>query len=376
MRLPFDSPALDNPQGPAALLPRVMEASKETPGEQQGAERFFTTVRAQVDARIVEILDAARGFTLSEAPDALPMFDAARDLTLRGGKRLRPAMLIAAIACARPDPFSAAAIDLGAAMELLQTYLLVHDDWMDDDPIRRGGPSVHVLLAGAFGGEHLGACAAILAGDLMGALVHKLIADLDLPTARRREVNEVWATMEHEVILGQCLDVTQSRDVSRIHRLKTGSYTVRGPLRLGAAVADAGAEAREAMMRYAEPLGLAFQLRDDVLGVFGSERETGKPVGNDLREGKQTALVQHAMAHLDALDRGRLAGIVGRRDASDDEVHAARALIERSGALKAAEEQIARLRAQCLDALAGDALLPEGSALLAALATMVTERTR
>lgn len=353
-----------------------MELPKAAQGHEATVQGFFASVRAQVDARIGEILDEARAVTEAEAPDTLPMFDAARDLTLRGGKRLRPAMLLSAIACCQPDPFSDAATDLGAAMELLQTYLLVHDDWMDDDPIRRGGPSVHVLLAEAFGGAHLGACTAILAGDLMGALVHKLIADLDLPTARRREVNAVWASMEHEVILGQCLDVTQSRDVARIHRLKTGSYTVRGPLRLGAAVAAAAEPARASLMRYAEPLGLAFQLRDDVLGVFGSERETGKPVGNDLREGKQTALVQHATAHLDAAGQAELQGIVGRRDASEADVLHARDLIERSGALTAAEAQIASLRAQCLEALDGRALLPRGAELLAALATMVTERTR
>ncbi|MEZ4391510.1 MAG: polyprenyl synthetase family protein [Polyangiales bacterium] len=353
-----------------------MESPKAAEGHEASVQGFFARVRGQVDARIGEILDEARAVTEAEAPDTLPMFDAARDLTLRGGKRLRPAMLLAAIACCQADPFSDAATDLGAAMELLQTYLLVHDDWMDDDPIRRGGPSVHVLLAEAFGGAHLGACTAILAGDLMGALVHKLIADLDLPTPRRREVNAVWASMEHEVILGQCLDVTQSRDVARIHRLKTGSYTVRGPLRLGAAVAAAHEPARAALMRYAEPLGLAFQLRDDVLGVFGSERETGKPVGNDLREGKQTALAQHAMAHLDAAGQNELQGIVGRRDASEADVLRARDLIERSGALAAAEAQIASLRAQCLEALDERALLPRGAELLAALATMVTERTR
>lgn len=346
-------------------------------GGSAAVSAFLADVRERVDGRIREVLHAAREVTAAEAPGALPMFDAARDLTLRGGKRLRPAMLFAAVACARrDDDLRDAATDLGAAMELLQTYLLVHDDWMDDDPVRRGAPSVHVTLAEAYGSPHLGACTAILAGDLMGALVHQMIADIDLPTARRREVNAVWAAMEHEVILGQCLDVTQSEDVARIHRLKTGSYTVRGPLLLGAAAADATAATRRVLMEYAEPLGLAFQLRDDVLGVFGSAKETGKPVGNDLREGKQTALVQHALRHLGEADRAALKSVLGRRDAGDDDVLRARDLIAASGAPEAVEAEIAAHRARCLAALRDTDLLPRGVELLTALATMVTDRSR
>ncbi len=360
-----------SPTAPLAASPAPASAAPPV-----APTAFLQAVRARVDARLEEILGEAHTFTAATAPATLPVLQAARDLTFRGGKRLRPALLFAAVEGVEPGAFPEAATDLGAALELLQTYLLVHDDWMDDDPIRRGAPSVHVSLSRAYGSAHLGACTAILAGDLMGALVHKVVADLELPAPRRREVNAVWASMEHEVILGQCLDVTQSTDVARIHRLKTGSYTVRGPLRLGAAVSDASPAARDALMAYAEPLGLAFQLRDDVLGVFGSERETGKPVGNDLREGKQTALVQHALEHLAPADVTALRAVLGQRDASDDDVLRARSLIEASGALRAAEAEIAALRERCLDALRGAPLRPRGAELLSALATLVTERTR
>lgn len=351
----------------------------ETPAVRRspsGVAAFLEGVRERVDARIRLVLEGARVFTEAHAPTTLPMFDAARDLTLRGGKRLRPAMLFAAIECVSRDAYYDAATDLGAALELLQTYLLVHDDWMDDDPIRRGAPSVHVALAQAFGAPHLGACTAILAGDLMGALVHRIVSDLDLPTARRRAVNAVFAEMEHEVILGQCLDVIRSDDVARIHKLKTGSYTVRGPLLLGCAVADAPEPVRRALVEYADPLGLAFQLRDDVLGVFGSEKETGKPVGNDLREGKTTALVQHALARLPAGEAAELRGVLGRRDAREAEVLRARELIDQAGARLEVEREIVALRTRCLEALRGVEMLPRGVELLTALATMVTERSR
>jgi hypothetical protein len=118
---------------------------------------------------------------------------------------------------------------------------------MDNDPIRRGAPSVHVALSRHYADEHLGASAAILAGDLLSALVHDLVASVDLHGPRRRALAAAWGRMEREVILGQCLDVTHSPDIQRIHDLKTGSYTVRGPMLLGAAIAGASEDARAAI---------------------------------------------------------------------------------------------------------------------------------
>lgn len=336
--------------------------------------QFFAEVRARVDARLRAALDDVEAFTRDAAPDAIGIIEAARDLTFRGGKRLRPALLAAAVACVDPAAYPAVVTDLGAALELLQTYLLVHDDWMDDDPVRRGAPSVHVSLAKRFGDQRVGASAAILCGDLMGALVHDLVATIELPAPRRRAVLRTFARMEHEVILGQCLDVTHSSDTDRVHHLKTGSYTVRGPLTLGLDVAGGGDDARRALDAYGTPLGLAFQLRDDVLGAFGSEAETGKPVGGDFREGKHTALVQHALAQLPAARARELTGMLGRRDLTLDEVAAVRSLLEASGARDHVEARIRALREQALSALRPDVLREEGRTLLTAFAFLMTER--
>lgn len=335
---------------------------------------FFAEVRGRVDARLRAALDDVDAFTRATAPDALGIVEAARDLTFRGGKRLRPALLASAVACVDPEAFPAAVVDLGAALELLQTYLLVHDDWMDDDPVRRGAPSVHVSLAARFGDPRVGASAAILCGDLMGALVHDLVATIDLPAPRRRAVLQTFARMEHEVILGQCLDVTHSPDTDRVHHLKTGSYTVRGPLTLGLGVAGGSEAARRALDAYGTPLGLAFQLRDDVLGAFGSEAETGKPVGGDFREGKQTALVQHALSHLGASDASALRALLGRRDLTDADVAAVRSMLESSGAREQVERRIRSLREEALAALDPGLLRPEGRTLLTTFAALMTER--
>jgi geranylgeranyl diphosphate synthase type I len=337
---------------------------------------FLDGVRVRVEARLHEILNQVERDTRSAAPDTLPVLDAARDLTLRGGKRLRPAMLCAAIECIEPGASPAAAADLGAALELFQTYLLIHDDWMDNDPVRRGAPSVHTALAQHYGDAHLGACAAILAGDMLCALVHEIVGSIDVAPTRRRAVVQAFGRMEREVILGQCLDVTRNTDIARIHDLKTGSYTVRGPMLLGAAVAGANEDARDAIERYAEPLGRAFQLRDDILGVFGSEAETGKPVGGDFREGKSTTLVAHALAHLATQDLREFEAIFGRRDATEQEVLRARELVERSGARAHAEAEVEQLRERCLAALDSNVLRAEGRRLLGALALKLTERSR
>lgn len=379
MERTFTGSRLDKDDASVASLATVMASTlsdRGGPAPEVSPAEFVAGVRRRIDARLEALLDEGARYTGGVAPDALPVLAAARDLTMRGGKRLRPAMLFAAIECVEPGAHPEAAADLGAALELLQTYLLIHDDWMDGDPVRRGAPSVHVLLERAFGDAHLGAATAILAGDLMGSMVHNVVGLLDLPVARRREVLKVFGRMEHEVILGQCLDVTRSPDIEKIHALKTGSYTVRGPLLLGAAVAGASPEAVASLEAYAHPLGLAFQLRDDVLGAFGSAAETGKPVGGDFREGKETLLLQHARATLSAGDVTTLNGLVGKRDASEAEVLHVRELVAASGAREVAEARITELRGQCLSALSAAAFHTRGSELLRAFATLLTDRSR
>lgn len=363
----------------APVIPNIAADAVPTALPTGGADPvvgFFAAVRSRVDARLREVLDECEAFTRDAAPDAIGIVDATRDLTVRGGKRLRPALLAAAVACVDPSAYPEVVTDLGAALELLQTYLLVHDDWMDDDPVRRGAPSVHVALAARYGDRHIGASAAILAGDLMGTLVHDLVARIELPPARRRAVLRAFTRMEHEVILGQCLDVTHSPDTERVHHLKTGSYTVRGPLILGLEVAGGSEAARRTLDAYGAPLGVAFQLRDDVLGAFGTEAETGKAVGGDFREGKHTALVQHALSHLGSADAAELASLLGRRDVADPEIARTRALIEASGAREQVEARIRTLREQAVAALHSDVLRPEGRDLLASFAALMTERRR
>jgi geranylgeranyl diphosphate synthase type I len=363
--------------GGAAESPAAIERRTATFSELVGH------VKRAVEARLQRLLDAAVDEARARGQDAGTAVDAVRALTMRGGKRLRPVLVSAAYeACAggaEPVWSNDAVILAGAAIELLQAYLLIHDDWMDGDEVRRGGPSVHALLRTAYGDVAAGDAGAILAGDYASALAQQALSSM--PTAAERIVESTlaFASIQREVIAGQIIDMragsnptarpgarpawsTPEAGVESMHDLKTGSYTVRGPLAIGAILAGASAEQRAALDRFAAPLGVAFQLRDDLLGTFGDPKATGKPAGNDVRRGKRTALVA-ALAD-DAEARPLMAKAFGVSDARDADVAALVARMETSGARARVEARLAELLARADAELAAAPLGAAGKAWL------------
>jgi geranylgeranyl diphosphate synthase type I len=311
-------------------------------------QAHLEAVRTETEERLAAVWAEAIEALRPHGGDVVRMASAARDLTMRGGKRFRAAMLVAAFSGAAPRADAEPALAAGVAVELLQTYLLIQDDWMDHDPVRRGGPSVHAALADAFGDAHLGAASALLASDLTWGLSVRTLTSARVKAPRKLRALELFCAMHQDVVAGQQLDVLgRAEDVEKMHALKTGSYTVRGPLLLGAALAGAPKRLVQALAAYAAPLGVAFQLRDDLLGTFAKQEETGKREGTDLREGKRTALIAEADARLDAGGKGALARAFGREDASDDDVRAATQALSQCGARAAVED---RLRSLCAEA--------------------------
>ncbi len=356
------------------LSERLVARAHEGTSSIHAVKVLLSEVRPRVEARLAALFEEVDADARLTAPEALPVIHAARDLTLRGGKRMRAALVYAAIECVEPGAYEQVACEVGAALELLQAWLLAHDDWMDGSLTLRGAPTAHASLTVRYRDPHRGACGAVLAGDLLAALAHEVLGSIDLPWSRRRQVVATFAGMERDVLLGQCLDMDQCRDAWRVYDLKTGAYSVRGPLLLGATIAGASDDAKRALDGYATPLGRAFQLRDDLLDLFGREEHTGKTSCRDIREGKATPLVAHALEHLGARDREVLLATLGRRDAPDEEVFHARALIERSGARARFETEVHALRTRSLEALDEGALRPEGRRLLEGLALLLTER--
>lgn len=321
-----------DPQGPALMQP------------------WMNDVREAVEERLKSFLAAKKAETEQLAPDSMELVSAVSALTMRGGKRTRPMVLVAG--------YEAVDATLGrdlrnanAALELLQTYLLIHDDWMDRDESRRGGQSVWAALRDAHNDAHLGASLAILAGDLASTFASELITDTECPEGRLGDVLQAFWRIQREVFFGQHLDLVAHPKVEHMYDLKTGSYTVRGPLLLGALLANATRDECAALDRIAAPLGVAFQLRDELLGTFGDPNATGKPAGNDVRAGKLTVLIQDAQQCLNATQRAALEKVWGKPDASEAEVQQAVELLTESGARSRVEERLSQLVSETSQAI-------------------------
>ncbi|MGH3358791.1 MAG: polyprenyl synthetase family protein [Nocardioidaceae bacterium] len=321
-------------------------------------------------------------------PELVPFLDAARAF-VTGGKRLRPLFCYWGWRAAGGDADDPGVVHAAASLEWLQASALVHDDVMDGSDVRRGRPSVHR----AFEGRHrdanwvgeasqFGVGAAILLGELMLSWCDEMFASSDLERTRILAAARYLDLCKSEVVGGQFLDlVGQSTGVNsieqamRIVRFKAAKYTVERPLHIGATLAGADTALVDALSTLGVPLGEAFQLRDDVLGVFGDPEVTGKPAGDDLREGKRTVLLARAFESADGAQARILADGIGRPDLDQRRVSQLCEVIESTGALAAVEEQIATLEQRVGDALdAAPILDPEARDGIARLALRSTQR--
>lgn len=320
-----------------------------------------------VEARLTTVLDDETDRWTAMTDDLEAPLDALRTLVMSGGKRLRPAFCYWGFVGAGGDPDDPVVIDAGAAFEFLQAFALVHDDVMDGSSTRRGFRTAHL----AFGDRHqreiwrgeqrrFGEGVAILIGDLA-----HVYADLMLRSASP-DVLQVWDELRIELNVGQYLDIlgTARGDIDpeaarRIARYKSGKYTIERPLHVGAALTGRYSELEAPLSAYGDPLGEAFQLRDDILGAFGESTLTGKPVGDDLREGKPTPLLAVATQRADSSQSEALARI-GHDDLTDAEIAAIQQVMLDTGAVSSIEDDIRRLTDDALDAI-GSAPVTDGA---------------
>lgn len=313
------------------------------------------SIARRVDAHLADFVEE-RSRDVAEAADAVAALHAAiASLSAAGGKRLRPAFLLWGNAVAGGDPAARSPLHAAAAVELLHTFALLHDDVMDRSVVRRGRPTAHRSLADDHGG-HLadpgwfGVCAAILAGDLAHVWADAMfdrIDNEDVDRSSAQTARRLFTTLRTEVIAGQYLDLhigcdpgADEADAGRIALLKSARYTATRPLQIGAALAGGTPELLDRLTEYGDATGVAFQLRDDVLGVFGDERVTGKSAADDLREGKRTLLVVRALRLADDAGRAVLTESLGRADIDDVQVARCRDVIAASGALASVEVAI------------------------------------
>jgi geranylgeranyl diphosphate synthase type I len=324
--------------------------------------------------------------------EMLELIDGVASLAVDGGKRLRPALVYHTyLACGGRAPETA--MPLALSTELLHTYLLIHDDIMDHAEVRRGHPTAHVRFErlhrerGLHGDPaEFGRAVAILLGDLAYGWSVELALAVAAQSQRGAQIGRCFAEMCQEVIGGQYLEilVAQRREATeaeleRVLRLKSGRYTAERPIQLGAVLAGAPAPVAGALRRYGSAVGEAFQLQDDLLGTFGDSGDIGKAIDSDLREGKYTFLVHHALECAEGAERAAIEAALGNPDLTEDGFGAAAAAIAGSGARDRVRAMIeARLEA-AQDALAEiDArdLAGEGRTFLTGLIDYLRERRR
>ena len=333
--------------------------------------RAFAThldiVKREVDIALTRRLEAnrARAAHLGGV-DLETVADSMGSLVLRGGKRFRPALLVAAFEAAGGEGGVEATLGACEALELLQTYLLIHDDWMDGDDVRRGGPSVHAALRKHFGEPFRGDTFAILAGDMASSMAQDALFNVRAAPVYVLAAAREFARLQVDVVFGQMLDVQGAAEsdgqLERMHDLKTGSYTVRGPLRMGAALAGANAAQQASLEQFAKPLGVAFQLRDDLLGTFGDPGKTGKSDASDLLQGKRTALVVEAQK--DPRGSAFLNAVLGNPAASRADVDVLRSWLVASGVKSRVEGRLDGLLVEASKALEQAELRSHGRRVL------------
>ncbi|MFV0522995.1 MAG: polyprenyl synthetase family protein [Acidimicrobiales bacterium] len=369
----------------------------EIPPPGPAAPVQLTAVAAAVDARLDRVLADESGRWKAVDPRLGEAVDELRAVVGSGGKRFRAAFCYWAWrgrsrcrpwgddppAALAADPGASVALDAAAGFELLQAFALIHDDIMDDSATRRGRPTVHLAQAGRLAengwrGEsrRFGEGVAILIGDLSHAYADRMMAGVS-PAGRT-----IWDDLRIELNLGQYLDLRSAASAEldavtahRVSTFKSAMYTIVRPLQLGASVeGPADPALLAALDRFGRPLGRAFQLKDDLLGVLGNEARLGKPVGDDLREGKPTELLALALERATPTQRSVLAE-VGRRDLSADDVAAIVEVFTATGAVADIDARMTELVAESV-AVVEDLPYPADTrAALVALAGYVASRT-
>ena len=327
-------------------------------------EDLITRLQAQLDVFVATQRDR-----LADAgPEAAALLDAAH-AAVSGGKRLRAAYCYWAWRAAGGSIEDDRPIVAGAALEWLQASALAHDDVIDESDTRRGRPSAHRAFATqhrvrGWRGDagHYGVGAAILLGDLMLSWADETFAPLRTST----EAGGHFDACKSEVVAGQFLDVVAEaagdpsvESAMRVVRYKAAKYTVERPLLIGATLAGASPVLVESLRGFGLPIGEAFQLRDDVLGVFGDAAVTGKPAGDDLRAGKRTVLIARAYERSDAAQRTTLDDLVGDPRLDSAGVERVRDVVRETGALTAVEEHITTLHDTALQALDAAPIIDE-----------------
>lgn len=347
----------------------------------------FADLRTQIESELGVFLADQRTQLAAIGTELDPVSIGLAEYVLNGGKRLRPLFAYWGYRGAG-GVINRSIVRACASLELIQACALIHDDVMDSSDTRRGYPAIHKRFATLHRTEGLsgdsdgfGLSSAILLGDLALVWADKMFHTSEIESVALLRALPILDEMRIEIMAGQYLDVLEqalaSQSVARslrVARLKSAKYTVERPLHFGAALAGADEEILESYSRYGMPLGEAFQLRDDLLGVFGDPEETGKPAGDDLREGKRTVLIAATLERANGAQAAFVEQHLGRATLGQSDVLSMREIITDTGAVGVVEEMIENNLTDALAALEDSQIEPSARDRLTELALAATRR--
>jgi geranylgeranyl diphosphate synthase type I len=345
-------------------------------------------LKSAVDKSLASFFDRESAYLNNVDDELIPVSDALGHFLLDSGKRLRP--LFAAIGhIGAGGEITQESITALSSLELVHVCALIHDDLMDASDIRRGAPSIHKQfetihkvknLHGS--SEQFGLAASVLMGDLAIIWADKMLHESGVKSSQILSALPIYDEMRVELMAGQYLDVYEqalaSESIERslkVARYKSGKYSIERPLHFGAALsANAKSEQYGIYSQYGLPLGEAFQLRDDIIGVFGDPQETGKPAGDDLREGKRTVLIASTLNKSNDAQRKEFEKYFGRANLDQTGVEVLRSIIIDTGALKEVELLISQMTSNARTAAKSGGISPKASAMLEEMAIAATMR--
>jgi len=355
------------------------------------AKTILADYAKQIAPLLVEFFQEQKAQIPTSLKHARQMLDNLEDFCTRGGKRLRPALVYYGYKLLGGKN-SKDIMKASLAIELIHNFLLIHDDVIDEDELRRGKMTMHKLYENECGKlykgrgnpEHFGEGMGIIAGDLCYSLALKLLLSSNFPSELRIQALEKVQDAIITVGFGEELDIrfelnglVKPSEILEMYRLKTGVYTFECPLHMGAILAGASKQDLAIISQYAIPVGTAFQIRDDALGMFGDQKTTGKPVGSDLKQGKQTLLIATALKKASKDERKKIQKALGDKEFDEKDVSEIRKIIEQTGALadcaKLAKEYISQAK-QSLSKFQDQSWDKDAIAFLDNIADFIIER--
>lgn len=348
------------------------------------AEDQLNRFRSRFDPVLAAFLAKETEAATMIRPELTELLKVSVEFIMAGGKRLRPAFTYfgyKAVGGVDEEAILKAAVP----MELVHAGALIHDDVMDNSDIRRGKPTVHKVFEKSLGSKATGTATAIVAGDQILALADRALSEYPYFDERFRNARKIFDQMCVEINYGQYLDVignfmglVDDDWVMKVMRFKTAGYTVEKPLAIGAVLAGVDNKKQEVLSGYGVPLGIAFQIRDDILGMFGTEAEVKKPVDSDLKEGKKTLLVIHALGELENQqrweERQKFLGTLGNPELTEEDYRWCQDLMTETGALEYCENQVGALTERAKQSLLKEDFDPQAKKYLLGIADYLVAR--